>query len=64
MQPVMEFGIEKCSLLIVKSGKRETAIGIIIPNQENFWSLGEKVKYKFLGILEAIIKQPEIKETK
>ena len=30
----MEFGIEKCSMLTMKSGKRETTEGIELPNQE------------------------------
>ena len=30
----MEFGIEKCSILIIKSTKRQTTEGIELPNQE------------------------------
>ena len=30
----MEFGIEKCATLVMKSGKRHTTDGIELPNQE------------------------------
>ena len=59
----MEFGIEKCAMLIRKRRERKTMEGIEIPNQENIRTLGEKESYKFLGILEVDnIKQPETKE--
>ena len=48
----MEFGIEKCAIKIIKSGKRETMEGIELPNQERIRTLGEKLNYKYLGILE------------
>ena len=57
----MEFGIEKCTWLIMRSGKREMTKGIEQPNQEKM--LGEKETYNYLVILEAnTIKQVEIKE--
>ena len=40
----MEFGIEKCDMLIIKSVKRKTAEGI-----ERNRILGEKENYKYLG---------------
>ena len=43
----MEFRIEKCAMLIMKSGKRETAEGIELLNQECRRSLGAKEKYEF-----------------
>ena len=59
----IEFGIEKCAMLKMKSGKRETAEGIELPNQENIKTVGEKKNYKILGILGMnTIKQEEIKE--
>ena len=49
----MEFGIEKCALLVMKSGKRHLTDEIELPNQD---------KIKYLGILEAdTIKQVERK---
>ena len=59
----MEFGIVKCAMLVMKSGKRHMTEGIEIPNQEKVRTLGEKETYKYLEILEAdIIKQMEMKE--
>ena len=37
----MEFGIEKCALLVMKSGKRHMIEGVEIPNQEKIKTLGE-----------------------
>ena len=59
----MEFGIEKCAMLVMKSGKRHMTEGIKLPNQVVIWMLGEKETYKYSGILEAdTIKQVEMKE--
>ena len=59
----MEFGIEKCSMLVMKSGKRHLTGGMELPNQDKIRTLGEKETYKYLGILEAdTIKQVEMKE--
>ena len=59
----MEFGIEKCAMLVMKSGKRYLTDGIESPNQDEIRTLGEKETYKYLGILEAdTIKQVEMKE--
>ena len=59
----MEFGIEKCALLVMKSGKWHLTDGMELPNQEKIRTLGEKETYKYLGILEAeTIKQVEMKE--
>ena len=56
----MEFGIEKCAMPIMKSGKRETMERIELPNQKKE---RKKENYKYLGILEAdTIKQVEMKE--
>ena len=48
----MKYGIEKCTMLIMKSGKRETTEGIQLSNQESIRTLGEKENYKYLGMLE------------
>ena len=59
----MEFGIEKCAILVMKSGKRHLTDGMELPNQDKIRTLGEKETYKYLGILEAhTIKQVEMKE--
>ena len=59
----MEFGIEKCAMLVMKSGKRHLTDWIELQNQDKIRMLGEKETYKYLGILEAdTIKQVEMKE--
>ena len=58
----MEFGIENCALLVMKSGKRNLTDGIELPNQDKIRTLAENETYKYLGILEAdTIKQVEMK---
>ena len=58
----LEFGIEKCAILVMKSGKRHMTDGIELQNQEKIITLEKKEKYKYLGILEAdTIKQGEMK---
>ena len=58
-----EFGIEKCVMLVMKSGKRLMTEIMELPYQEKIRTLGEKDTYKYLGILEANnIKQVEMKE--
>ena len=47
----MEFGIEKCAMLIIKSGKRQMMEGIEVSNQERIKTLGEK---EILHVLETI----------
>ena len=49
----MEFGIEKCTMLVMKSGKRYLTDGMELPNQVKIRTLGENETYKYLGILEA-----------
>ena len=59
----MEFGIEKCTMQVMKSGKRHLPDGMELLNQDKIRILGEKETYKYLSILEAdTIKQMEIKE--
>ena len=59
----VEFGREKCAILIMKSRKRLMTEGIEQLNQEKIRTLGEKKTYKSLGILEAdTFKQAEMKE--
>ena len=49
----MEFGIEKCAILVMKSGKRHLTDGMEQPNQNKIRMLGEKETNKHSGILEA-----------
>ena len=58
----MGFGIEKCALLVMKSGKQHLTDGIELPNQHKIRTLAENETNKFLGILEDdTIKQVEMK---
>ena len=59
----MEFGIEKCAMLVMKSGKRHLTDGMELPNHDKIRTLGENETYNYLGILEAdTIKQVERKD--
>ena len=40
------FGIEKCAMLIMKSGKRHMTEGMELPNQEKIRTLEEKKTYE------------------
>ena len=59
----MEFCIEKCTMQVIKSGKRHLTDGMELPSQDKIRTLEEKETYKYLGILEAdTIKQVETKD--
>ena len=45
----MEFGIEKCAMLIMKSGRWQMTEGIEVSNEDKIRMLGEKGNYKYLG---------------
>ena len=61
----MEFGIEKCTMLVMKRGKRHLTWGMELPNQDKIRTFGEKETCKYLCILEAdTIKQVKMKEKK
>ena len=49
----MEFGKEKCAMLVMKSGKQHMTDWMELPNQDKIRTLGENESYKYLGILEA-----------
>ena len=49
----MEFGIEKCAVLLTEKGKIVKSVGIELPNGKFIKSLQEGESYKYLGILEA-----------
>ena len=58
-----QFGIEKCTMQVMKSGKRYLTDGMELPNQDKIRTLRKKETYKYLSILEAdTIKQVEMKE--
>ena len=58
----MEFGIEKCAMLVMKSGKRHMTDGMELPSHDKIGTFGEYETYKYLGILEAdTIKQVQMK---
>ena len=59
-----EFGIEKCTMLFMRNGKRQIMKGIELLNPEKIRMLGEKKTYKFLGIFESDTIKVEIKELK
>ena len=59
----MEFIIEKCTILVLKSGKRHMTDGMELPNHDKIRTLRKNETYKYLGILEAdTIKQIEMKD--
>ena len=61
----IEFDIERCAILPMKSGKQQMTKGIELPNQEKIRMLWKKKIYKYLRILETdTIKQVEMKERK
>ena len=58
----MEFGIQKCAMIIMRRGKLQMTEGIELPNQKKINAFGGKEIYKYLGIMEAdTIKQVEMK---
>ena len=59
----MEFGIEKCTMFVMKSGNRHMTEGMKLPNHNKIRTLGENETYKYLGILEAdTIKHVQMKD--
>ena len=59
----MEFGLEKCAMLVMKSGKGNRTDGMELSNQDKIRTLKENETYKYLGILEAdSIKQVEMED--
>ena len=58
----MEFGIEKCAMLVMKSSKRHLMDEMELPNQDKTRTFRGKETYKYLGVLEVdTIKQVENK---
>ena len=46
----MEFGIENCAMLVMKSGKRYLTDEMELRNHDKISALGENEAYKYLGI--------------
>ena len=49
----MEFGLEKCAMLVMDKGKFVKSVGIEVPDGKVIKLLQEGESYKYLGILEA-----------
>ena len=49
----LEFGVEKCAILVVEKGKVVKSVGIELPDGKVIKSLQGGENYKYLGILEA-----------
>ena len=49
----MQFGIDKCAMLVMKKEKLVKSDGIQLPNYKIIKSLEEGDSYKYLGVLEA-----------
>ena len=59
----MEFGIDKCGILVMKRGRYKNSEGIKLPNDQEIKEINLDNGYKYLGILEADgIKDKEMKE--
>ena len=59
----MEFCIEKCAMLVMKSGKRQLTDGMELRGQDKSKTLTENETYQYFGIVEAdTIKQAEMKK--
>ena len=49
----MQFGIDKCAMLVRKKGRIVKSDGIQLPNDKVIKTLEEGQSYKYLGLLEA-----------
>ena len=49
----MEFGIEKCAMLVIEKGQIMKSVGTELPNHKVSKLLQEDESYKYLGIFEA-----------
>ncbi len=59
----MEFGIEKCAMLVMKSGKRHLTDRMELRNQDKFRTLEEKETYKYLDQKGTSTNGPKNKKT-
>ena len=59
----MEFGIDKCGILVMKRSRYKQSEGIKLPNDQEIKEINVDNGYKYLGILETDgIKDKEMKE--
>jgi hypothetical protein len=59
----MEFGIQKCAMVVMRRGRMVESKGIDLPNEETIKVLEENEEYKYLGILKCDkLKSGEMKE--
>ena len=59
----MAFGIERCAMFVMKSGKWHLTDGMELPSQDKIRTLGENETNKYLVSLEAdTVKQVEMRE--
>ena len=49
----MEFGVEKCAMLVLKRGKVVESNGILLRNNDIIKSIHGENGYKYLGVLES-----------
>ena len=49
----MEFGLEKCTMIVMKSSKERITYGMEQSSQDKIRTHEENKTYKYLGILEA-----------
>ena len=50
---VVDFGIEKCAMMVMKRGKLDRSEGIRLPDRRIIRSTGDDVEgYRYLGVLE------------
>ena len=49
----MEFGMEKCAMLVIKSGKQHITDRMELRNYDKIRTLEENKTYQYLGIVEA-----------
>ena len=60
----MECGIEKCAMLVIKSGKQHLTDQMELPNQDKIRTLSEKGNVQILGHLEGWHNQTSREEKK
>ena len=49
----MEFGINKCGVLVMKRGRLSRTVGIEMPSGDMIKEIDTELGYKYLGVLEA-----------
>ena len=61
---VMEFGVKKCAMLMMRRRRLVRSEGIVLPDENKIRVICENDSYKYLGVLEADqIKREEMKKS-